>query len=66
MHLRSRRVLINGTFQPAVTYNVGANPIAVAIQSNLTAQEAKWTSDLNPLKTYPIVSGGVSYSFHLR
>jgi hypothetical protein len=38
----------------------------VAIQSNLTAQEAKWTSDLNPLKTYPIVSGGVSYSFHLR
>jgi hypothetical protein len=43
-----------------------SNPIAVAIQSNLTAQEAKWTSDLNPLKTYPIVSGGVSYSFHLR
>jgi hypothetical protein len=42
------------------------NPIAVAIQSNLTAQDAKWTSDLNPLKTYPIVSGGVSYSFHLR
>ena len=42
------------------------NPIAVAIQSNLTAQEAKWTSDLNPLKTYPIVAGGVSYSFHLR
>jgi len=42
------------------------NPIAVAIQSNLTAQVAKWTSDLNPLKTYPIVSGGVSYSFHLR
>ena len=42
------------------------NPIAVAIQSNLTAQEAKWTSDLNPLKTYPIVSAGVSYSFHLR
>jgi hypothetical protein len=42
------------------------NPIAVAIQSNLTAQVAKWTSDLNPLKTYPIVSGGVAYSFHLR
>ena len=42
------------------------NPIAVAVQSNLTAQAAKWTSDLNPLKTYPIVSGGVSYSFHLR
>ncbi|MGD0632459.1 MAG: hypothetical protein ABR987_24305 [Terracidiphilus sp.] len=42
------------------------NPITVAIQSNLMAQETKWNSDLNPLKTYPIVSGGVSYSFHLR
>lgn len=42
------------------------NPIAVAIQSNLTAQVAKWTSDLNPLKTYPIVSAGVAYSFHIR
>jgi hypothetical protein len=42
------------------------NPIAQAIQSNLTAQEAKWVSDLNPLKTYPIVSGGVAYSFHIR
>jgi hypothetical protein len=42
------------------------NPIAVAIQSNLTAQEAKWTSDLKPLNTFPIVSGGVAYSFHLR
>jgi hypothetical protein len=41
-----------------------SNPIAVAIQNNLNIQEAKWTSDLNPLKTYPIVSGGVSYSFH--
>jgi hypothetical protein len=42
------------------------NPIAVAIQGNLTAQEAKWTSDLNLLNTYPIVSGGVAYSFHIR
>ncbi|MGO9340579.1 MAG: hypothetical protein ACLPY1_24160 [Terracidiphilus sp.] len=42
------------------------NPIAVAVQSNLAAQEAKWTSDLNPLKTYPIVSAGVAYSFRLR
>ncbi|HUD12717.1 MAG TPA: hypothetical protein VMQ56_03590 [Terracidiphilus sp.] len=42
------------------------NPIAVAIQSNLTAQEAKWASDLKPLNTFPIVSGGVAYSFHLR
>jgi hypothetical protein len=43
-----------------------ANPIATAIQSNLTAQVAKWTSDLNPLKTYPIVSVGLAYSFHVR
>jgi hypothetical protein len=42
------------------------NPIAIAIQSNLTAQVAKWTSDLNPLKTYPIVAAGVAYSFHIR
>ena len=42
------------------------NPIAIAVQSNLTAQVAKWTSDLNPLKTYPIISGGVAYSFHIR
>jgi hypothetical protein len=42
------------------------NPIAQAVQSNLTAQVAKWTSDLNPLKTYPIISGGVAYSFHVR
>jgi hypothetical protein len=42
------------------------NPIAIAIQSNLTAQVAKWTSDMNPLKTYPIVSVGLAYSFHIR
>lgn len=43
-----------------------ANPIAIAIQSNLTTQVAKWTSDLNVLKTYPIVSVGLAYSFHVR
>jgi len=42
------------------------NPIAIAIQSNLTTQVAKWTNDLNPLKTYPIVSAGIAYSFHIR
>jgi hypothetical protein len=42
------------------------DPIAVAVQSNLTAQVAKWSSDLNPLKTYPIVSVGLDYSFHIR
>jgi hypothetical protein len=43
-----------------------SNPISAAIQSNLSAQIAKWTSDLNPLKTYPIVSLGVAYSFSVR
>lgn len=43
-----------------------SNPIAVAVQSNLSSQVAKWTSDLNPLKTYPILSVGVAYSFHVR
>jgi len=42
------------------------NPISVAVQSNLSTQVAKWTSDLNPLKTYPIVSVGVAYSFSVR
>lgn len=42
------------------------NPIAQAIQGNLAAQVTKWTSDINPLKTYPILSGGVAYSFPIR
>lgn len=43
-----------------------SDPIAIAIQSNLTTQVAKWTNDLNPLKTYPIASVGLAYSFHIR
>jgi len=43
-----------------------ANPIAAQVQSNLNTQIAKWTSDLNPLKTYPILSAGVAYSFRVR
>jgi hypothetical protein len=42
------------------------NPISQAVQSNLSAQLAKWTNDINPLKTYPILSGGVAYSFRIR
>ena len=42
------------------------DPIALQIQSNLAAQVAKWTSDIEPLKTYPIASFGVAYSFRLR
>jgi hypothetical protein len=39
------------------------NPIGVSAQSALQTQEAKWVKDLNPLKTYPIISGGLAYSF---
>jgi hypothetical protein len=48
----------------------GQNCVAVAtnssVQTNLAAQVAKYTSDLNPLKIYPIVSGGLAYSFRTR
>lgn len=43
--------------------NVATDP---SVQSNLQAQIAKYNNDLDPLKTYPIVSGGVAYSFHMR
>jgi hypothetical protein len=42
------------------------DPIAIAVQSDLQAQLAKWKSDLDPLKTYPILSFGVAYAFHIR
>jgi len=42
------------------------NAIATEVQADLQAQVAKWNSDLNPLKTYPIVSIGVAYSFGPR
>jgi hypothetical protein len=42
------------------------NPIAIAVQSDLQAQLATWKNDLNPLKTYPIVSFGVAYAFRIR
>jgi len=42
------------------------NPIAIQIQNDLSAQVAKWTKDLEPLKTFPIASFGVAYSFGLR
>jgi hypothetical protein len=47
----------------------GQNCVDVAtdstVQSNLQAQVAKYKSDLDPLKTYPIISAGVAYSFSL-
>jgi hypothetical protein len=42
------------------------NPIALQVQNDLTAQLAKWTNDLSPLKIYPILSVGVGYSFNVR
>jgi hypothetical protein len=36
------------------------------IQSNLAAQQAKYQSDINPFKIYPIFSSGVAFSFNLR
>jgi hypothetical protein len=42
------------------------NPIAIEVQNDLHAQVAKWVSDLEPLRTYPIVSAGVAYSFRIR
>jgi hypothetical protein len=35
-------------------------------KARITAQQAKWQSDLDPWKVYPIFSFGVSYSFNLR
>ncbi|HEY1983768.1 MAG TPA: hypothetical protein VGG85_00075 [Terracidiphilus sp.] len=46
--------------------NSKTDPIALEIQSNLHTQVAKWTSDIEPLKTYPIASFGVAYSFGVR
>lgn len=40
--------------------------IANDVQTNLTAQIAKWKSDLEPLKVYPILSFGMSYNFRIR
>jgi hypothetical protein len=45
--------------------NSKTDPIALEIQSNLQIQVAKWTHDVEPLKTYPIASFGVAYSFGL-
>ncbi len=39
------------------------NPIALQIQSDLNAQIAQWKNNLDPLKTFPMISFGVAYSF---
>jgi hypothetical protein len=48
------------------SFSSTTNPIGISAQSALQTQEAKWVKDLNPLKTYPIVSGGLAYSFGSR
>lgn len=48
----------------------GANCVYAAsdptVQSNLQSQIAKYKSDLDPLKFYPILSIGVGYNFRIR
>jgi hypothetical protein len=44
----------------------GSSAIASQVQSNLTAQVAKWKNDVDPLKAYPILTFGATYSFHIR
>lgn len=42
------------------------DPIAIRVQNDLTAQIATWKKDLDPLKTYPIISFGIAYSGRVR
>lgn len=42
------------------------DPLAVQVQGDLTQQLAKWKNELNALKTYPILSFGMAYSFSAR
>ena len=46
--------------------NDPTNPISVQIQNDLQAQLAKWKSDLDPLKFYPIISTGIVFNFNIR
>jgi hypothetical protein len=46
--------------------NSKTDPIALEIQSNLQTQVDKWAQDIEQLKTYPIASFGVAYSFGIR
>lgn len=46
--------------------NDPTNPISVEIQGDLQAQLAKWKSDLDPLKVYPIISTGIVFNFNIR
>jgi hypothetical protein len=39
------------------------NPLAVQVQHDLRVEVNRWTQNLEPLRTYPILSGGLTYSF---
>ena len=43
--------------------NVATDP---TVQSNLASQVSSYQKDVQPLHTYPIVSFGVAYNFHIR
>jgi len=43
--------------------NVATDP---TVQANLRAQVTKYRNDLEPLKTYPLISGGITYCFQRR
>ena len=47
-------------------YNFATDPNAATPRADLQTQLTKWRSDLDPLKTYPIVSFGVAYNFKIR
>jgi hypothetical protein len=46
--------------------NFATDPNAAIPRADLQTQIAKWKSDLEPLKTFPIVSFGVAYNFKIR
>jgi hypothetical protein len=51
------------TSQGGYCTSVASDP---TVQTNLQEQVAKYRNDLEPLKTFPIISGGVAYSFRIR
>jgi len=43
-----------------------SSTISQQVSTNLNTQIAKWKSDVDPLKVYPIISFGVAYNFGIR
>jgi len=40
-----------------------SNPVTIAFNSHLQAEEAQWRHSLSRIRVFPIAAGGVSYSF---